>query len=74
MYLIAFHAFLRVGEITQTTSGAQNNVQFQSIEFQLKSSLDHDAVEIHMKIFKHNTGKSCHILLINKKPIRRCAQ
>jgi hypothetical protein len=50
MYLIAFHAFLKVGEITQTTSGAQNNVQFQSIEFQLKSSLDPDAVEIHMNI------------------------
>ena len=74
MYLIAFHAFLGVGEITQTTSGAQNNVQFQSIEFQLKSSLDPDAVEIHMQFFKHNTGKSCHILLIKKKPIMRCVQ
>lgn len=67
MYLTAFHAFLRVGEITQTTSGAQNNLQFQSIEFQLKSSVAPDAVEIHMKNFKHNTGKSCHILLINKQ-------
>lgn len=57
MYLIAFHAFLRVGKITQTTSVAQNNLQFHSIEFQLKSSVEPGAVEIHMKNFKHNTGK-----------------
>jgi len=67
IYLITFHAFLRVEEIIQTTSGAQNNLQVSLNLIQLKSSVEPDAVEIHMNNFKHNTGKSCHILLINKQ-------
>lgn len=67
MYLVAFHAFLRVGEMTHTASGAKNNIQFSDIQFQFGTSTNNpEAFELHFKNFKHNAGKSCHILLIKK--------
>ena len=65
MYLLAFYALLRVGEITHTASGAQNNIPFGDVKFQIGNGLDYPyAFELHLKNFKHNPGKHCHILFI----------
>lgn len=64
MYLMAFHAFLRVGEITSTSSSPKNIISFTSVNFLLTG--EHPfAVLLDMSHFKHHTGKSCHKFQIN---------
>ena len=68
MYLLAFHGFLRIGEITHTKSGAQNNINYHEIKFlfsENETGVPY-AFELHMTNFKHNITKSCHILLIKE--------
>lgn len=67
MYLVAFYAFLRIGEITQTNTAIQNNIKFQEIQFLFdKGASVPNAFELHMRHFKHNVTKSSHILLIKE--------
>lgn len=49
MYLLAFHAFLRVGEFTSSSS----RLQVQDIRF-CNESGNLDGVEIHFRTFKHS--------------------
>ena len=52
MYLVAFHAFLRIGEITQHSTQADNhNLTINSIKWEL------DSVIIHMKTYKHSHNR-----------------
>lgn len=66
MFLLAFHAFLRVGEMTKTNKMSNNTLQLNEARFLFKTNSCPSSVELHMKNFKHNTGKSCHILLIKE--------
>jgi len=65
MYLIAFHAFLRIGEITQSGNPA-NNITWQAVQFLLDDKAVPYAIELNMATFKHNSGKSCHKLHIQQ--------
>ena len=52
MYLVAFHAFLRVGEITQHTAQADNhNLPLNSVHWEGNS------VIIHMETYKHSNNR-----------------
>lgn len=64
MYLLAFHAFLRIGEITQTDQKVQNNLTFHAVKFLFANSSDPYAFELDFEKFKHYTGASCHKLLV----------
>ena len=57
MYLLAFHAFLRIGEITGLPPPLGNCLGVNAIKF-LQG--DSEGLEIQMSKFKHSTGK--HIL------------
>lgn len=61
MYLLAFHAFLRVGEIT---GASLNTISRQSIQFVVNAQSKIHAAEINMEHFKHYKGKSCKVLYI----------
>ena len=69
MYLLAFHAFLRVGEMTYT-SNCKNNLQFDAIQFcfESRNTSRPVAVELNMKQFKHHIGKSCRKFSIPHNP------
>jgi hypothetical protein len=58
MYLLACHAFLRIGEITQSDPKVQNNLAFHAVKFLLANSRDPYAFEINLEKFKHHTGVS----------------
>lgn len=68
MFLIAFHAFLRLGEITD--NGSQNhNIQFSAITFNIQDKIPTE-IEINMQQFKHSVGKSCFKLNISRNEKR----
>ena len=65
MCLLAFHAFLRVGEITQSGSKIFFFfIAFSSVKFLIIAGNNPHAVQLNMEQFKHSTGKSCHKLQI----------
>jgi hypothetical protein len=66
MYLLAFHAFLRVGEIIQSDPKVQNNLAFHAVKFLFANSSDPCAFELNFEKFKHHTGVSCHKLLVKE--------
>lgn len=55
MYLIAFHAFLRIGEITASGRQADNTLTLDNVRFCYSDSRL-DGVELHLKKFKHSKG------------------
>ena len=57
MYLLAFHAFLRVGEIT-FSGKAKNIIQYKDLNFVYDQTHQLEAVELNMINFKHHEGKS----------------
>lgn len=63
MYLTAFYAFLRIGEITHASTPV-NNIQWQSVQFLLNDNQIPYAFELNMERFKHNAGKTCHKLRV----------
>ena len=64
MYLLALHAFLRVGEITRQLPPNGNNLQLNSIKFTFDNSQLPIAIEIRMSHFKHSSGKHIPVLLV----------
>lgn len=56
MFLLAFHAFLRVGEFTVTTSNAKNVLHIDQIHFKTKCK-SIVGVLINFKWYKHSKGK-----------------
>jgi len=66
MHLLAFHAFLRIGEITQSDPKVQNNLAFHAVKFLFANSSDPYAFELNFEKFKHHTGVSCHKLLVKE--------
>jgi hypothetical protein len=65
MFLTAFYAFLRIGEITHAST-AVNNIQWQSLQFLLNDNQIPYAFELNMERFKHNAGKTCHKLRVQE--------
>ena len=61
MYLTAFYAFLRIGEITHASTPV-NNIQWQSVQVLLNDNQIPYVFELNMEKFKHNAGKTCHKL------------
>lgn len=61
MYLVAFHAFLRVGEITGAPPPNGNCLTVNDIKFINK---DKAGLEIHMSKYKHSAGKHIPSLFI----------
>lgn len=66
MYLLAFHAFLRVGEITGQLPPKGNNLQLSNIKFTFDNSQLPVAIEIRMSQFKHSSGKHIPVLLVQQ--------
>jgi hypothetical protein len=56
MFLTAFYAFLRIGEITHAST-AVNNIQWQCVQFLLNDNQIPYAFELNMERFKHNAGR-----------------
>ncbi|XP_062604850.1 uncharacterized protein LOC134266650 [Saccostrea cucullata] len=67
MYLLAFHAFLRVGEITVSSStnvkNVLNLVNVKLVSDKLNSS---ESLEITMDNFKHSAGKHIPTLILQR--------
>lgn len=66
MYLLAFHAFLRVGEITGHPPPKGNCLTMPNIKFHHSKGRPPSSIEIHMSQFKHSTGKHIPILLLER--------
>lgn len=64
MYLLAFHAFLRVGEITGSGSDNRNNIPIDAVNFLFNNKIHPYALELNMTHFKHYNGKSFQKFLI----------
>jgi integrase len=62
MYLLAFHAFLRIGEITGLPPPLGNCLSVNDIKF-LQG--DSEGLEIQMSKFKHSTGKHIPVLFLS---------
>lgn len=56
MFLLAFHAFLRVGEITNRTSSNPNLLQLSDVEIR-HSVHNEEILVLKMSNFKHNVSK-----------------
>lgn len=54
MFLLAFHAFLRVGEITSTTN---NTLNLSAISFAHQQNGVPESMSLTMVDFKHHRGK-----------------
>lgn len=62
MYLLAFHAFLRIGEITGLAPPLGNCLSVSDIKF---LHGDSEGLEIYMSKFKHSTGKHIPVLFLS---------
>ena len=62
MYLLAFHAFLRIGEITGLAPPLGNCLSVSDIKC---LHGDSEGLEIHMSKFKHSTGKHIPVLFLS---------
>lgn len=62
MYLLAFHAFLRIGEITGLAPSLGNCLSVSDIKF---LHGDSEGLEIHMSKFKHSTVKHIPVLFLS---------
>lgn len=62
MYLLAFHAFLRIGEITGLAPPLGNCLSVSDIKF---LHGDSEGLEIQMSKFKHSTGKHIPVLFLS---------
>ena len=60
MYLLAFHAFLRVGEIT----ASPHNLGYENVQFLFDDRRKLTGCEVSVVLSKHSNGKS-HILQLN---------
>ena len=70
MYLLAFHAFLRVEEMTGPLPPKGNNLRLNNKVF-CYTSLIPTAVEIHMSQFKHSYGKYTPILHVQENKLQK---
>ena len=74
MYLLAFHAFLRIGEITGPIPPKGNSLALGNVKFIFDRTNTPSAVEIHTSQFKHSSGKHIPVLLVqsNELPGNMC--
>jgi hypothetical protein len=63
LYLLACHAFLRIGEVTGPMPPKGNSLALGNIKFIFDWTNTLSAVEIHMSLFKHSSGKHIPVLL-----------
>jgi hypothetical protein len=55
MYLVAFHAFLRIGEITVSNKNSENNLSITDVKF-IYSNSKLQGFELYMTTYKHYHG------------------
>ena len=74
MYLLAFNAFLRIGEITGPMPPKGNSLALGNIKFIFDRTNTPSAVEIHMSQLKHSSVKHITVLLVqsNELPGNMC--
>ena len=65
MCIFAFHGFLRIGEICAKSKTSASVIQFSDVRL-VQSGQSAEAVEIHMRTFKHS--KNAVTLLLPKRP------
>ena len=78
MFLLAFYAFLRIGEITSRSKTYQNVLLFQDVTLHIYIYISgQTTVNLKMSQFKHNTSKQPALLEIkslakaNHCPVRK---
>lgn len=57
MYLFAFHAFLRVGEMTNTSPTQNHNISVCDVQLHIPKESQHETLVISMRSFKGHYGK-----------------
>lgn len=72
MFLFAFSAFARIGEIA-CTGNAHNLVQFQNIVFNCSLTTDAEQVVVNFYDFKHNLEKKRHTVTFGHGPTQLSA-
>ena len=58
MYLLAFHAFLRIGEFTSKSSSSTPILSYDDVTFKFKNSLVPYAFELRISGYKHSQGRT----------------
>jgi hypothetical protein len=71
MYILACHAFLRIGEITGPQPPLGNCLGMNNIQFLFEKSNLPCEVEIQMSQFKHSKGKHIPTLLIQQNVLQK---
>lgn len=71
MYLVAFYALLRLGEISDTKTGKANIVKLENVSFSYDKSRLNSA-SIHLTHFKHSKGQTAKIVLNRSKHRQLC--
>ena len=61
MFLLAFHAFLHVGEITLSPSGHKNLLKISDVK------LKRDTLELHLRSYKHSLSHLPKILILKSQ-------
>lgn len=69
MYLLAFHAFLRIGGITGPIPPKGNSLALGNVKFIFDRTNTPSAVEIHTSQFKHSSGKHIPVLLVQSNEL-----
>ena len=60
-FLLAFHAFLRVGEITMSASGSDNLLKYSDMKLKTKT------IELQFRNYKHSHGQHPRLMIINSQ-------
>ena len=60
-FLLAFHAFLQVGEITMSASGSDNLLKYSDMKLKTKT------IELQFRNYKHSHGQRPRLMIINSQ-------
>ena len=71
MYLVAFFALLRVGEITATQFGSHNILQYKDVQFS-NTKDDRTNITLNIQQHKHSVGTPLPIILSRQSDISIC--
>ncbi|XP_071101071.1 uncharacterized protein [Haliotis cracherodii] len=66
MFLVAFHRFFRIGELTVRSSDEEAALQVQDV------SLSSSAAYLNISMYKHNSGKASKIVTLDKLDSNLC--
>ncbi|KAK3088509.1 hypothetical protein FSP39_020005 [Pinctada imbricata] len=70
MYLLAFHAFLRIGEITGTKDNHGNCIRKENVKILSSPDEQNKHIELTFSTFKHSAGKHIPTIVIKENSIQ----